>query len=263
MMDGGDEGSLPVEQDVDVSVKRPPAAVDQDGKVVLATRLLVGLLTSGSGELFERLERLQDQIVLEAVRTPDDGSSMVDSSADLLRYVAIGLLLRSERSISRGIRGSANLALGMFRRSVGTLNRLTDNPIGRPLRRPLARRGRSWGERLVLLVREGQREEQISKLLAEEGAGVVIDAVVDVVADNPELDRLIGEVVGQKSKGLATIVGDNARTLTASGDDVAEDLLRRLLRRKPRQALPPSPLEGKPQTMYSTEALTEEAHDDH
>jgi hypothetical protein len=86
---------------------------------------------------------------------------------------------------------------------------------------------------------------------------VLIDEVMDYVAENPELDRLIAELVGQKSAGLATVVVDNTRSLTATADDVTEGLLRRLLRRKPRRALTPSPLEGKPQRMYAPETVLE------
>jgi hypothetical protein len=64
-------------------------------------------------------------------------------------------------------------------------------------------------------------------------------------------------LVGQKSVGLATVLADNTRTLTATADDVADGTLRKLLRRMPRQELPPSPLEGKSQTMYSARAFAQ------
>jgi hypothetical protein len=93
--------------------------------------------------------------------------------------------------------------------------------------------------------------------LAGESVGVIVDEIVDLVAENPELDRLVAEIVGQKGVGLATVMADNARTLTATGDEVAENALRRLLRRPPRRQLAPSPVEGKPQTMYTPEIETE------
>jgi hypothetical protein len=46
---------------------------------------------------------------------------------------------------------------------------------------------------------------------------------------------------------------DNTRQVTTTADYVVEGVLRRLLRRPSRQALPPSPLEGKPQEMYQYE----------
>jgi hypothetical protein len=73
---------------------------------------------------------------------------------------------------------------------------------------------------------------------------------------------MIAEIIGQKSKGFATVMADNTRTLTATADELTDALLRRLLRRTPRRELPPSPIEGKPQTMYKSEMLAEEVDRD-
>jgi hypothetical protein len=91
---------------------------------------------------------------------------------------------------------------------------------------------------------------------------LVTDQVVELVAENPELDRLLAELVSQKSVGYATIMADNTRTLTATADDITDAVLRKLLRRKPHLELPPSPLEGKPQIMYRSEMLVEEVNRD-
>ena len=50
---------------------------------------------------------------------------------------------------------------------------------------------------------------------------------------------------------------DNARSVALTADDAAEKLLRWLLRRKPRRDLPPSPVEGQPQTMYAPKVKVE------
>jgi hypothetical protein len=255
-MDSGDE-SIVVPYEV-----KDPALQTQAGKVALATRLLVGLLLSGSGELLQRLEELQEEILADPGLVRNEDATQVDTTSDALRYLAISLLLRGERKVADGIRSGVDLSLGMLRWSARTLDRLTDNPLGRPLRRPMSARTRDWGNQLALLIEEGKREEQNSKVLASESIGVIVDQVVDLVAENPELDRLIAEVVGTKSVGLATVMADNARTLTATGDYVAEGALRRLLRRTPRRELPPSPIEGQPQTMYARETRVEEADAD-
>lgn len=234
----------------------------QVGKVALATRLLVGLLVSGSGELLQQLEELQEEILTDPGLVRNDDATQVDSTSDALRYLAISLLLRGERKVASGIRSGVDLSLGMVRWSARTLDRLTDNPLGRPLRRPMSARTRDWGNQIALLIEEGKREEQNSKVLASESIGLIVDQVVDLVAENPELDRLIAEVIGQKSVGLATVMADNARTLTATGDYVVEGVVRRLLRRTPRQALPPSPIKGQPQTMYLRGTRVEEVDSD-
>jgi hypothetical protein len=56
---------------------------------------------------------------------------------------------------------------------------------------------------------------------------------------------------------MATSMMDNARSVTLTADDAADALLRWLFRRKPRQELPPSPVEGQPQTMYAPTARVE------
>jgi hypothetical protein len=42
--------------------------------------------------------------------------------------------------------------------------------------------------------------------------------------------------------------------VTVAGDDALEGLVRRVLRRKPRRDLSPSPMLGKPQDMYRDKA---------
>jgi hypothetical protein len=130
------------------------------------------------------------------------------------------------------------------------------------VRKPIAKRARQWEQQLAQLIQEGEIEEETSKILAQESVGLIIDQVVDMIAENPELDRMLADLVSQKSVGYATVMADNTRTLTAVADDVTDALLRRLLRRKPLRELPPSVLEGKPQTMYQAERLVEEVSRD-
>ena len=256
-MENEEGGISPSHQGSDGDGLTQPALGRQAGRTELVTRLLVGLLLSGSGELLRRLDELQEEILAGPGRTASSELATADSSQDAVRYLAIGLLLRGERAVSGGIRTGYDLTTGTVRWSFRALDRLTDNWLMRPVRRPFARRGRSWADQLALLIEEGKREEQNSRVLAGESVGVIVDEIVDLVAENPELDRLVAEIVGQKSVGLATVMADNARTLTAAGDDLAEHVLRRLLRRPPRRVLPPSPVGGKPQTMYKPEARTE------
>jgi hypothetical protein len=54
----------------------------------------------------------------------------------------------------------------------------------------------------------------------------------------------------------------NSRQLGVSADDLAEGVLRRLLRRKQRRELPPSLLAGKPLTMYDPRNPVQGAQDE-
>jgi hypothetical protein len=227
------------------------------GTVELMTRLLVGLSARGSGELLRRLEDLQAEVLADPGLVPHDTTAGVDSPRDALRYLAISLLLRGQRQVTRSVRSAFDRSVDTARWAVRTLDRLSNTPLVRPLRRPAASRSRRWEETITLLIQEGKREEQVSKVLAGRSVSMIIDEVVDLVTQNPELDRLIAEIVGQKSVGLATVVADNARSLSAAADDVTDGALRRLLRRTPRRDLAPSPLWGQPQTMYAPEKMVE------
>ena len=135
------------------------------------------------------------------------------------------------------------------------LNRWTDNRLLRPLRNPVEARLQGWWEEAAQIVEEGRREEQDSRAMAAESVQSVVENILDQVAESEEVDRLIMELVGQKSVSFASSLVDNVRTLTATADDALEGVLRKLLRRTPRRALPPSPLEGQPQTMYVSDNL--------
>jgi hypothetical protein len=265
-MENGDESTVLSPQTSDAADAPSRLPEHEAGRLELATRLLVGLLSSGSGELLRRLDELQDEVLADPGVTPRDVITQPTSNRDALRYLTIALLLRGQRrvtnSVRSGARGGRALSMGAVRWTVRAMDRLTDNPLGRPLRQPVVRRARRWEQLLAQLIQEGEIEEETSKVPASESVGLIIDQVVDLIAENPELDRLIGEVIGQKSVGYATVMADNTRTLTAMADDVTDALLRKLLRRKPRRALPPSPLEGKPQIMYRSEALAEEVERD-
>jgi hypothetical protein len=234
----------------------------RSGRLELATRLLVGLLSTGSGELLRRLDELQEEVLADPGLVPRGAVTQATSNRDALWYLTVALLLRGQRRITDSIRSGHERSMGALRWSVRALDRLTDNPFGRPLRQPIARQARRWEQQVTQLIQEGQIEEENSKVLASESVGLIIDEIVDFIAENPELERMIAEIVGEKSVGFATVMADNTRTLTATADELTDALLRRLLRRTPRQELPPSPIEGKPQTMYKSEMLAEEVDRD-
>jgi hypothetical protein len=202
--------SIPVPRQVTDPAK-DPVQEPHAGKVALATRLLIGLLLSGSGELLQRLEERQEEIQADPGLLPREAAAQVDTTGDALRYLAISLLLRGEQKVASGIRSGVDLSLGMVRWSLRTLDRLTDNPLGRPLRRPVSARTREWGNQIARLIEEGKREEQNSKVLASESIRAIVDQVADLVAENPELERLIAERVGQGNARPATGVADQAR----------------------------------------------------
>ena len=261
-MDNDEKSIILPAQMVDEGEQPSRAPRYQPDRLELATRLMVGLLSAGSGELLRRLDELQEQVLADPGLVRGSAGSQATSNRDALRHLAIALLLRGQKRVTKSIRGGRETSMGALRWSVRALDRLTDNPLGRPLRRPIARRARRWEQQVTQLIQEGQIEEETSKVLASESVGLIIDEIVDFLAENPELEHMIAEIVSQKSVGFATVMADNTRTLTATADDLTDALLRRLLRRTPRRELPPSPIEGKPQTMYKPDALDKEVDRD-
>lgn len=134
--------------------------------------------------------------------------------------------------------------------ALGTLSGVTDNRLARPLRQPIERG--IWG--LVMegqgAIQDGRREVVASRALADETMEELVKEVIQTLAENPELTSAIERVFVGQGAGLAGTAVGSARQLSTSADDLAEGVVRRLLGRKPRRELPPSPLAGKPLTMY-------------
>ncbi len=231
----------------------PQEAVDSNGNWTLS-RFLVGLLLVGGDELAQGLQGATQARVGPSVEE--------ETSSDQLRHLALGLLVRGERQAGRSLRALYHASLGTASWTFDKLDRWTDNRLTRPLRRPIEARMQSWGEEAAQIIEEGKREEQDSRALAVESVEAIVENLVDQVAESQEVDRLIKQLVGQKSVSFAASVVDNMRALTATADYLFEGALRKLLRRTPRRALPPSPLEGQPLTMYAAENLERGVADD-
>ena len=231
----------------------PPAGDLADGldlepeRAPSVSRFLVGLLLLGSDQLAQGLGGAR-QLKTEAL--PEE-----ETSSEVLRYLALGLLARGQRRAGRRLRTVYYASVGTASWTYDKLNRWTDNRLLRPLRNPVEARLQGWWEEAAQIVEEGRREEQDSRAMAAESVQSVVENILDQVAESEEVDRLIMELVGQKSVSFASSLVDNVRTLTATADDALEGVLRKLLRRTPRRALPPSPLEGQPQTMYVSDNL--------
>jgi hypothetical protein len=159
--------------------------------------------------------------------------------------------MRGQRKVVQGARRGVHSSLQATNWFLTKADRWTDNRLARPLRRRIAARlGRA--EKEVKRIRwEGRLERQQSRLLATATVSQMIDDLMAYISDDPEFNRVIQEQFGRQSKGVASVVVDNARTMTVATDNLAERALRKLLRLTPRQALPPSPFEGEPQAMYS------------
>lgn len=226
------------------------------------SRFLIGVLLEGGEELFEILRSSQRGIEADPGLLVRGASQDQETTLDLARYMAVGLYARGQKRVARGVRDGFYFSVGAASWFLGGVNRLSDNRLTRPLRRSVAKRARRLGEEAALVVDEGRREEQKARLLAGQTVGDIIDEFLEYFATNPDVADEIRALIGQQSVGLASIAGDNARQLAVIGDNLSEAIVRRLLFRKPRRELPPSPLLGKPQTMYSPDTVAERGKGD-
>jgi hypothetical protein len=257
----GDAASLSVES-AGVGSVEPQTPMERDAESLqLLSRFLVGLIAMGGEELMLRLRAYQQQIDSQPGLLEQVVDSDVETMLELFRFLSIGLLARGEKALVhgayRGFRATYRGASWLL----GKADSLTDNWLVRPVRRPIESRLSRLEGRMGVYVDEGRLEEQRSRLLAAQSLLGITDDVMDYVAKSPELTGYITGLIGGQGAGLAGVVADNAREMTASGDDTAERLVRRILRRKERQELPPSPIAGQPQTMYSPQPEEPEAHD--
>jgi hypothetical protein len=237
-----------------VQARRGGQELDLEGMQLLS-RFLMGTVLVGGDELMRRLRFFQEQIEAAPWLLAGEDNLDQESTTALLRYLAIGLYLRGQRRVGRGVQRGFRLALGTASWAFAGVNRLTATRLTRSLRRSASARMQDLADETVQIMEEGRHEEQNARLLAGQTIDDIIDDVLDYIAENPEMQASIRHLIGQQSVGLANVVTDNARSLGASADDIAESLVRRILRRTPRRQLPPSPLAGKSQSMYSPEVL--------
>jgi hypothetical protein len=216
---------------------------------------LIGTALLGSDELMERLRFIQEKLEADPDQQMRDAGPEQESELELLRYLSIGLFVRGREAVLGSLRRGVQFTLGGTKTVLGSVDRLTDNPLTRPLRRSVAARARVLGEKASVVIAEGRREEQKARLLTNNTVSEIIDEVLDFVSESPEVEQLVQDMIGQQSAGLAGVVTDNARSVTVAGDYLIEGVARRLLRRKGRRELPPSPLAGKLQDMYSADTL--------
>ena len=221
----------------------------------LLIRFLLGGLLMSSGSFMQMVRDKQQEIEAEQGLPTHDSSAEDESLRDLFRYLSIGLLVQGTEGVTRFVESGFRLSLDATRQLIAGVDRATDNWLARPLRRAMTSRLQRLEHKAELTIDKGRVEEQMAKLLAGETVDELTDQVIDAVAESPELTDMIISIVGQQGKGMVGVAGDNARSLSVIADSATERFIRRLLKRKSRQELPPSPMRGVPQDMYSVEEV--------
>jgi hypothetical protein len=213
------------------------------------SQFLLGLFLLGGDELLGYLQSAQREI--EAAANPSDQAiSASDTKREPVTYLAIGAVVRGQKRLARGLRRGMRTSMAAAGWTFGAMDRLTDNALGRALRGPIERLLDDLVQEGEGVVRERQQEAQSARLLASQTLGVMARDLVAGVAKSPAVTESIQQVVGQQGVELTGTMMDSLRQVSAGADGRAEGVVRRLLRRRPRRELPPSPLAGKPLTMY-------------
>jgi hypothetical protein len=200
-------------------------------------KTLLGGAVEGTAELARRLERLEAQ--LQAGEDGPPGPGEVNSTADVVRYMLFGASLAAADGLrQRAVRWAE--ASDVLIRTTGSAiaplasSRLTRRVVG-PFDRAFGRlvaRGQSQVNTWVEL---GRANEPTARLLARQAYLEAVDDFIGHLSQNQQLSDLVQE----QSIGLATEFVEEVRERTVSADTLAESIVRRILKRPPRTALPP------------------------
>lgn len=219
----------------------PPAAdasADPEFDAYLAVvKLLIGGAIEGAAELVERLEKWETE--LNAAGDPP-AVGEAHSGGDVARYMLVGMALSASDGLRRQVFRLAQ-ASDMFWRFTGSAtqplvnNRLTGIVAG-PIDRAFDQLVSRGQKRVDGWVELGRAQEPGARRMARKTFEEVIDEFIGLMAENEELANL----VQKKSMGLATEAVDEFRSRTVSADAIAENIVRRILRRPARTELPGS-----------------------
>jgi len=218
----------------------PPAqSADPEFDAYLsAVRLLIGGAVEGTAELAHRLERWEAEL-RAAEAAPEPGAP--ETPADLARFMLVGLALaagdEARRQVVRLAQASdVVLRLGGSAVQPFANNRLTGRVVG-PFDRAFDRLATRGRQRVNGWIALGREQEPQARLLARKAYLEVVDEFISNLAENQEL----ADLVQKRSVGLATEAVDEFRSRGVSADAIAENLVRRILRRAPRTELPAPP----------------------
>jgi hypothetical protein len=201
----------------------------------LITRFAAGAIILGLEELVKRGEKWEAAAPPEVLEGPDASLTNDDSYGELLRYWLLGMITSARRSawsIALDAMEAPGSVAGVISRSTG---RLMGSRLLRPVRQPVMSAVNGVLSRAVAVsdswIAEGRREEEISRWIATNGINEIVNDVIDMIAQNPQLAELVSDQLKGQSVGIVTTVADTSRRLSAVSDDLAESFVRRVLRR--------------------------------
>ncbi len=213
---------------------QPPADPEFDAYMAVV-KLLIGGTIEGAAELAKRLEKWEAD--LNAIEGPA-GRADVNSNGDVVRLMLVGMALSAGDGVRRQAIKLAQ-ASDVFWRFTGSaaqplVNNRVTGVVTRPFDRALDRLVTRGQQRVNDWVELGRAQEPDARRMARKAYLETIDEFIGLLAENEEL----ADLVQKKSVGLATEAVDEFRSRTVSADAIAENIVRRILRRPPRAELP-------------------------
>lgn len=236
---GGPLPTYPALRPSSEGVPDTPASADPEFDAYMAVvKLLIGGTIEGAAELTKRLEKWEAELVA-AEDAPKPGE--IHSNGDVARYMLVGMALSAGEGVRQQVIRLAQTS-DMFWRITGSAaqplvnNRLTGIVMG-PVDRAFDRLVTRGQKRVNAWVELGRTQEPGARRIARKSFTEVVDEFIGLLAENDEL----ADLVQKKSIGLASEAVDEFRSRSVSADAMAESIVRRILRRPPRQELPQPP----------------------
>ncbi|MCI0520725.1 MAG: hypothetical protein L0Z70_10795 [Chloroflexi bacterium] len=204
------------------------------------TRLMIGGAEMSAGELLDRLQNWEREAAqrLADAQTGEGSSQANENQTSLARYALIGLIFEMQESLSHSFSLLGHLDRYISGLLAPWLRPFQSSALFAPSRRRYQRLIARGEMEVARWVRVGRHEQARSQAVAAEAFDDVVDAFIEYLASNPELQDL----VQAQSTGLANEVVEEVRERTVSADTFLEGLARSLLRRMPRSQMPEPPL---------------------
>lgn len=241
-------------------------------------RFLVGLALIGGDGLIRRLREWEI-----AHPTSGSADADAELGGDSTVRALVGMVFDTAETIRQTVWGTVGLTASVAGALWSVFRPVTNSALFHPLWAPVRSIAVYGEGKLERYTRIGRSEEKRSRKLAGDVTEWLIEDIVGYVKDNPgvkalvdaHLDRLLAEMAARpetleplvreagdryiaylnehpddvqnlvqgQAVGMATEVRDDVRTFTVTGDTFLETLVRSLLRRTPREDLPPPPPE--------------------
>ncbi|MBW7958391.1 MAG: hypothetical protein LC131_12260 [Anaerolineae bacterium] len=201
-------------------------------------RLLIGGSVEAAAELVKRLEQWEAELDA-AEGAPKPGE--IHNTGDAARYMLVGMALSAGEGARQRVMNLVRASDVFWRLTGSVAQPLVDNRLTglftRPFDRAIDRLVNRGQKRVNDWIELGRTQEPGARRIARKTYEELVDEFIGHLAENQELAGL----VQKKSIGLANEAVDELRSRTVSADAMAENIVRRILRRPPRSQLPQPP----------------------